>query len=402
MANRNTSTSSSTGGASLLFNNPDEESCIKSALLFVVLRRRARDRQLRLCQTKNIPPPLKKRSLAEDSLMSWNSNKKTITTTISNRNTSSQNMIQNEKQVRLSHKMSVHSFRHEYKMMHVAITTILPLYYNNHKKKDLIVLCQVYDYRALSADNSDNYTYATLRGLASHLRLRVISIEEWLLPSVRHYFTPNTHAQNNPLFVSTILSTFTLLHWVALDSTSDSTCVQQTDKLQQGSPPNIVLKCIDLVSSLLCHLYDYSKHDHNKNSNEKNLIIWSRDTQVEVPTASKDKGILSKAEGYSWVADILAVNALTLLESVITQQQPHTWWYILQYLRQVFPSDLFLPPASLNQFYFQTKNEYILSQQQQQHHDVWGCIRLSPAGRSLLRLSMYDLIHKLSTVSYIH
>ena len=399
MTNNNTSTSSSTGGASLLFNNPDEESCIKSALLFVILRRRARDRQQRLCEAKNIPPPLKKRSLAEDSLMSWNSNKKTTTD-----NNSSQDRIKNEKQVRLRYKTTLNSFRHEHKMMHVAITTILPLYYNRHKKKDLSVSCQVYDYRALSADSSGNHTYATLRGLASHLRLRVTSIEEWILPSVRHYFTPNAHEKNNSLFVSTILSTFTLLHWITLDLSADNTCVQQTEQLQQASPPNIVLKCIDLFSSLLSHLYD-CKYDFNKNSNNnKKHFRWSQHKKTELSAAAKDKETDYESKGYSLVADILAVNALTLLECVITQQQPHTWWYILQYLRQVFPPDLFLPPASLNQFYFQAKNEHIESQQQQQHqhHDDWGCIRLSPAGKTLLRLSMYDLIHKLSILSYIH
>ena len=70
--NSNVASSASSIGTSLLFTNPDEESCLKSALAFVVLRRRAYYRQhQRLLNENNKEMKTKKRSLVDDSLLSY-------------------------------------------------------------------------------------------------------------------------------------------------------------------------------------------------------------------------------------------------------------------------------------------------------------------------------------------
>ena len=86
-------------------------------MAFVVLRRRAYYRQhQRLLNENNKEMKTKKRSLVDDSLLSWNTCRR-----------------QKSENLKEPHKIFSPNDCHEYYMMNVAITTILPLYYKKRK-----------------------------------------------------------------------------------------------------------------------------------------------------------------------------------------------------------------------------------------------------------------------------
>ena len=157
----------------------------------------------------------------------------------------------------------------------------------NDPSKDT-VSSNIYDYRAIAAVTDGHSSYAILRGIASHLKHRLYysnDSDDWLMFSIRHYLTPKndiiSHDKN--MYISTILSTFTVLHWMISSPNQHhhnlSHEEHQHDEVDNNiavdsSPSLVVLKIIQLLASLLCHLYNQKEKDASTNDFSS---LWYQD-----------------------------------------------------------------------------------------------------------------------------
>lgn len=356
-----------------------ERQCIKTALAFVVLRRRA---AVRCAQSTN-----KSRKLplvSSKSLSSWTSDRKAG---------------------------SIMSFaQHLESMMHVAIATVIPLYEQvltpnqdnmdgsaDSKRTEQEAI--IYDYIAASSQLSE---YDDSNGNNSKA-LSIYKILDGILQHVASQLTSKKRiARNGGAENAASETEMNILFFEILELTKTTATPEKVDEINASSnetPTNAEEQSRAFLLILsTCTVFH-------------RLVYWNVQTSIPiVTTVCKfiNKEYYNNTSQTPYVSDVFFVNLVTLLEGIL--ERIHTFCVaektnkaigqkILSVILQIFQSELGelivpIPIGKMAKFYNEEDKQDNLSL-------CTASKGTSPSTKLLLRLSLYNVMQRLSSLLLI-